>query len=173
MGGEGAKGGERMRSAYLSSEAIAHIQHVFPAVKYDAEAARPALFIEANEIIPLLLFLRDEKSLALTRMENVTAVDWKDHFEMVYHLFSPTHLHWATVKVTLSHERPVIASATAVFPGAEFEEREVYDLMGIAFTDHPDLRRILLPDTFVGHPLRKDFAQPPPPAIRAVRREGE
>lgn len=160
-----------MRNEYLSREGIERIRLVFPSIQYDEEAARPALYIEANEIIPLLLLLRDDETLGFTRMENVTAVDWKDHFEMVYHLFSPIHLHWVTVKVALSHERPVIASATEVFPGVEFEEREIYDLMGVTLTGHPDLRRVLLPDDFVGHPLRKDFVAPPPPVIKATRRE--
>ena len=167
----GEKGGECMRNAYLSQAEIERIEHVFPSVRHDAEALRPALCVEANEIIPLLIFLRDDGPLSFSRMEDLTAVDWKDHFEMVYHLFSPTHLHWATVKAALSHEHPVIASATAVFPGAAFEEREVYDLMGIAFSGHPDLRRIFLPDDFVGYPLRKDFVASPPPTVKAVRRE--
>ena len=81
-------------------------------------------------------------------------------------------MHWLTVKVTLDHDTPVIPSATAVFPGVEFEEREVYDLMGIAFTGHPDLRRVFHVDSFVGHPLRKDFVAPPPPNIPRIRREG-
>ncbi len=115
--------------------------------------------------------LRDDGTLQLTRLENVTAVDWKDHFEMVYHLFSPTELHWLTLKVMLPHDAPVLPSATSVFPGAEFEEREVYDLMGIVFTGHPDLRRVFHADDFVGHPLRKDFVPPPPPAVPSFRKE--
>ena len=161
-----------MRKAYLTAEALAGIKLAFPHADYDAEAARPALFIGADELLALLTFLRDDSALQLTRMENVTAVDWKDRFEMVYHLFSPVHMHWLTVKVTLPHDAPVLPSATAVFPGVEFEEREVYDLMGISFTGHPDLRRVFHRDDFVGHPLRKDFVPPPPPNIPRIRREG-
>ena len=161
-----------MRKAYLTAEALAGIKLAFPHADYDAEAARPALFIGADELLALLTFLRDDSALQLTRMENVTAVDWKDRFEMVYHLFSPTLMHWLTVKVTLPHDVPVLPSATAVFPGVEFEEREVYDLMGISFTGHPDLRRVFHRDDFVGHPLRKDFVPPPPPNIPRIRKEG-
>ena len=161
-----------MRKAYLTAEALAGIKIAFPSVEYDAEAARPALYIGADELVAFLTFLRDDAALQLTRMENVTAVDWKDRFEMVYHLFSPVHMHWLTVKVTLPHDAPVVPSATAVFPGVEFEEREVYDLMGIAFTGHPDLRRVFHVDSFVGHPLRKDFVAPPPPNSPRIRREG-
>ena len=161
-----------MRNDYLSAEALAGIKLAFSNAVYDAEAARAAVYIGADELIALLTFLRDDTALQLTRMENVTAVDWKDRFEMVYHLFSPVHMHWLTVKVTLPHDAPVVPSATAVFPGVEFEEREVYDLMGISFTGHPDLRRVFHHEDFVGHPLRKDFVPPPPPNIPRIRREG-
>ena len=161
-----------MRNDYLSAEALAGIKLAFSNAVYDAEAARAAVYIGADELVAFLTFLRDDTGLQLTRMENATAVDWKDRFEMVYHLFSPVHMHWLTVKVTLPHDAPVVPSATAVFPGVEFEEREVYDLMGISFTGHPDLRRVFHHEDFVGHPLRKDFVPPPPPNIPRIRREG-
>lgn len=161
-----------MRNDYLSAEALSGIKLAFSNAVYDAEAARAAVYIGADELIALLTFLRDDTALQLTRMENVTAVDWKDRFEMVYHLFSPVHMHWLTVKVTLPHDTPAVPSATAVFPGVEFEEREVYDLMGITFTGHPDLRRVFHHENFVGHPLRKDFVPPPPPNIPRIRKEG-
>ena len=161
-----------MRKSYVPMEVLAGIKRAFPSVVYDAEAERPALYSGAEELVPFLKFLCDDETLQLTRMENVTAVDWKDRFEMVYHLFAPVLMHWLTVKVTLPHDAPVLPSATAVFPGVEFEEREVYDLMGISFTGHPDLRRVFHPDDFVGHPLRKDFVAPPPPNIPRIRKEG-
>ena len=161
-----------MRNDYLSAEALAGIKLAFSNAVYDAEAARAAVYIGADELVAFLTFLRDDTELQLTRMENATAVDWKDRFEMVYHLFSPVHMHWLTVKVTLPHDAPVVPSATAVFPGVEFEEREVYDLMGITFTGHPDLRRVFHHENFVGHPLRKDFVPPPPPNIPRIRKEG-
>ena len=161
-----------MRNDYLSAEALAGIKLAFSNAVYDAEAARAAVYIGADELVAFLTFLRDDTGLQLTRMENATALDWKDRFEMVYHLFSPVHMHWLTVKVTLPHDAPVVPSATAVFPGVEFEEREVYDLMGITFTGHPDLRRVFHHENFVGHPLRKDFVPPPPPNIPRIRKEG-
>ena len=161
-----------MRNDYLSAEALAGIKLAFSNAVYDAEAARAAVYIGADELVAFLTFLHDDTALQLTRMENVTAVDWKDRFETVYHLFAPASEHWLTVKVTLPHDAPVVPSATAVFPGVEFEEREVYDLMGITFTGHPDLRRVFHHENFVGHPLRKDFVPPPPPNIPRIRREG-
>ena len=161
-----------MRKDYVSLDALAGIKLAFPNAKYDAEAEHPALYIGVDELIALLTFLHNNETLQLTRMENVTAVDWKDRFEMVYHLFSYECMHWLTVKVTLPHDAPVVPSVTAVFPGVEFEEREVYDLMGIAFTGHPDLRRVFHHENFVGHPLRKNFVPPPPPNIPRIRKEG-
>jgi NADH-quinone oxidoreductase subunit C len=91
----------------------------------------------------------------------VTAVDWNDRFELLYHCYSysfektPSCL---VLRVSLPHDdNPLAPSVTSVWPGADFQEREVYDLMGIKFVGHPDLRRILLADDFPGHPLRKDY----------------
>ena len=123
-----------MRNKYVTPAMLEALKVAFSSAEYDAEAERPALYIAAEELLGLLRVLRDDGTLQLTRLENVTAVDWKDRFEMVYHLFSPTELHWLTLKVTLPHDAPVLPSVTPVFPGAEFEEREVYDLMGIVFT---------------------------------------
>ena len=87
----------------------------------------------------------------------LSGVDWRDHFEVVYHLSSLEHKNKATVKVPLSREEPVIPSVTPLWNGANWHEREAYDLLGIRFTGHPDLRRILLPEDWEGHPLRKDY----------------
>ena len=171
MGGKGESGGDSMRKEYAPAETLAAIKEQFPAAEYDAEAVRPAVYIGADELISFLTYLRGNAALAFTRLENLTAVDWKDRFETVYPLFAPASEHWLTVKVTLPHDAPRVPSATAVFPGAEFEEREVYDLMGISFTGHPDLRRVFLPENFAGHPLRKDFKAPPPPEIPRIRKE--
>ena len=160
-----------MRNKYVTPAMLEALKVAFSSAEYDAEAERPALYIAAEELLGLLRVLRDDGTLQLTRLENVTAVDWKDRFEMVYHLFSPTELHWLTLKVMLPHDAPVLPSATSVFPGAEFEEREVYDLMGVVFTGHPDLRRVFHADDFVGHPLHKDFVPPPPPAVPSFRKE--
>ena len=139
-----------MRNKYVTPAMLEALKVAFSSAEYDAEAERPALYIAAEELLGLLRVLRDDGTLQLTRLENVTAVDWKDRFEMVYHLFSPTELHWLTLKVMLPHDAPVLPSATSVFPGAEFEEREVYDLMGIVFTGHPDLRRVFHADDLSG-----------------------
>ena len=165
---------------YLDESGLAFIKERFPAAEYNAEEAKPAVYIPADELLSLMQFLRD--TLEFRRIENVTSVDYKTYFEMVYHLFSrvtadickdvPDENKWITVKVKLDHDNPLVPSVTSVFPGTEFEEREVYDLMGIKFTGHPDLRRILMWEGFPGHPLRKDYKQAAPPFVERVTRRG-
>ena len=157
-------------TTYFSKERLKTLVEIFPKATFDEEAEEPALFVHAADLLAVLCALKEKEGF--DRLGNLTAVDWKDRFEMVYHLFSYECTHWLTVKVTLPHDAPVVPSATAVFPGVEFEEREVYDLMGISFTGHPDLRRVFHVDSFVGHPLRKDFVPPPPPNIPRIRKEG-
>ena len=157
---------------YIGAPLLAILKETFPTVEYDSEAAQPAVYVPAAELTALLKFLRDDGRFGFNRLENLTAVDGKTYFEMVYHLFTWGANVWITVKVKLDHDAPSVPSVTGVFPGAEFEEREVYDLMGIGFSGHPDLRRILLAEDFTGHPLRKDYRQAAPPKVPHLRREG-
>ena len=104
--------------------------------------------------------LRDNLGYALLSM--VTAVDYPDRIEVIYLAFALEHSHGVEIRAVLPREDlPDCPSLTSVWPGAEFQEREVYDLMGINFVGHPDLRRILTEDDFPGHPLRKDFSIDP------------
>ena len=157
---------------YIDVSLLQIIKDTFPSADYDTAAPQPALYVAVEELSALMRFLRDDTRFSFGRLENVTAVDYKTYFEMVYHLFNWPAGCWITVKVKLSHEKPFVPSVTNIFPGVEFEEREVYDLMGIGFTGHPDLRRILLADDFEGHPLRKDYKQLIPPHVRRIRKEG-
>ena len=158
--------------AYIDASLLAILKQKFPSAEYDGEVAQPAVYVPAADIVAVLSFLRDDERFAFARLENLTSVDYKTYFEMVYHLFSWNKGVWITVKVKLAHEQPTVPSVTGVFPGAEFEEREVYDLMGIGFTGHPDLRRILLADDFEGYPLRKDYKQIMPPYVRRIEKGG-
>jgi NADH-quinone oxidoreductase subunit C len=92
---------------------------------------------------------------------DVTAVDWMDakehRFEVVYQLLSVAKRHRVTIKVPVSEDQPEVPTATALWHGANFLEREVWDMFGIRFAGHPDLRRILMYEEFIGHPLRKDY----------------
>ena len=86
-------------------------------------------------------------------------MDWlaEEKFELVYQLFSLKYNRYLMVSVFIPRDKPEIPTVSSVFPIAEWQEREVYDLMGIIYTDHPDLRRLFLEDDWVGYPLRKDY----------------
>jgi NADH:ubiquinone oxidoreductase subunit C len=90
----------------------------------------------------------------------VTAVDWRTHFTVVYHLTSTVHRHILVVKVKLDHEQPVIRTVADIWRTAEFHEREAFDLFGVEFRGHPDLRRLFMTDEWKGWPLRKDYEDP-------------
>lgn len=149
-----------MRTRYFSKERLAKLVEVFPKATFDAEAEEPALIVTAADFPAVLRALKEKEGF--DRLGNLTAVDWKDHIEMVYHLYNMEENVKLEVKAVLDSAAPVIESATSLYPGAEFEEREVYDLMGVEFLGHPDLRRILMPDDYPAHPLRKDFVAPVP-----------
>ena len=122
---------------------------------------RGELTITANaaDIVKVMTFLRDDHACEFRSFIDVTAVDWpsrEKRFDVVYHLLSPTKNTRVRVKIETDEATPV-ASIIDVFPGANWFEREVYDLYGVLFTGHPDMRRLLTDYGFDGHPLRKDF----------------
>ncbi len=103
--------------------------------------------------------LRDRSEFAFDLLSSLSAVDYIDHFEVVYHLTSLRQNRSAVAKVKCGEGRhdPVVPSVVSVWRGADFQEREAYDLMGVRFDGHPNMKRIMLWDGFPGHPLRKDF----------------
>lgn len=116
-----------------------------------------AIFINPVEIVPVLRFLREGQKF--NRLTAVTAVDWHPaapRFELIYLLHSIPRNERLIVKCRLA-EGQEIESATAVFKGANWYEREVFDLFGVVFRNHPGLTRIMMPDDWVGHPLRRDY----------------
>jgi NADH-quinone oxidoreductase subunit C len=106
-------------------------------------------------------FLKETAGLDFDFCEDLTAVDWpkRNVIEVVVHLLSYRHKHALKLKVEADRAAPVVPSLQPVWKTADWFEREVYDLFGVTFTGHPDLRRILLPDDWVGHPLRKDYQE--------------
>jgi len=90
-------------------------------------------------------------------LADVTAIDWKDRIEVVYRLTALESNEKVVLRVDLDREKPEVESVTSVWKGADYQEREVFDLMGVVFEEHPDLRRILLPEDWEGYPLRKDY----------------
>jgi NADH-quinone oxidoreductase subunit C len=128
--------------------------------EFHAQTRDPYIVIEPAQVRPVLMLLRDDPALRFEMLLLVSGVDWRDRFEVVYHLTSLTYGHRIALKATLPHDDPHIGSAAAIYPTANWHERETYDLMGIVFDGHPDLRRIFLPDDWEGHPLRKDYVSP-------------
>jgi NADH-quinone oxidoreductase subunit C len=114
---------------------------------------------QANDIVAVMRYLRDDPACLFWNLLDVTAVDWPSRerrFDVVYHLLSPKRNARIRVKIETDETTPV-ASIIEVFPTADWLERETYDLYGVVFTGHPDMRRILTDYGFEGHPLRKDF----------------
>ncbi|SHI99024.1 NADH dehydrogenase subunit B /NADH dehydrogenase subunit C /NADH dehydrogenase subunit D [Malonomonas rubra DSM 5091] len=127
-------------------------------------ADMPVLTVQAELLRDLLSFLKHESSQKYRRLEDLTAVDESQRqrkpnhrFTMVYHLLTFEGPGYLRIKVPLSGESPVAPSITSIWPSAGWYEREVYDMFGIEFADHPDLRRILMPPEWEGHPLRKEY----------------
>jgi NADH-quinone oxidoreductase subunit C len=111
------------------------------------------------DIVKVITFLRDDERCQFYSFIDVTAVDWpgrEQRFDVVYHLLSPKLNRRIRVKMEVGENEPV-PSIIGIFPGADWFERETYDLYGILFTGHPDMRRLLTDYGFEGHPLRKDF----------------
>lgn len=147
---------------------------------HDFEAIDPWIEIRGEGLPEIGRYLRDQRDLWFDLLNCITAVDyfepdpkkaeqvkWQPHLELVYHLSSTMHRHRLVLKVELPRwledqpgQLPEIPSVSSVWSTAEWHEREVFDLSGVFFLGHPDLRRILCPEDWVGHPLRKDYQQP-------------
>jgi len=126
------------------------------------EATPQWVVVQPEKLVAVATYLRDDSDLDIRFLIGVTAVDRLDHFEVVYHLQSFSRNHMLILKArALDHKNPEVPSLVSVWRGAELQEREVYDLMGIRFADHPDLRRVFLWEGFPGHPLRKDWLEMP------------
>ena len=113
----------------------------------------------AENVIALLTFLRDDAKCGFVNMTDICGVDWPqraERFDVVYHLLSPKKNLRIRVKVPVGEDQPV-PSACGIYPGADWFERETWDMYGVLFTGHPDLRRLLTDYGFEGHPLRKDY----------------
>ena len=124
----------------------------------DTPLGESVLEIAPGEIIAVLRFLKTDQQYE--RLSAITCVDWhpaEPRFEVVYQLHSLRHNRRLRLKCRLGGEGPALESATAVYRSANWYEREVFDLFGVTFRNHPDLRRLLMPDYWQGHPLRKDF----------------
>ncbi|HEX5417698.1 MAG TPA: NADH-quinone oxidoreductase subunit C [Chloroflexota bacterium] len=126
----------------------------------------PAFVIDREGLIELVTFLKDEPDLGFDRLSDLCAVDYLElertpRFGIVYHLYAAAQHRYARIRVPVDEDDAVVPSLTAVWPGANWFEREAFDQYGIEFSDHPDLKRILNPDDWEGYPLRKDYEHTP------------
>jgi len=117
--------------------------------------------IRPEHLLEAARFVHDDRDLDGSFLNALTGLDRYDRFEVVYDLTSMAHNHRFTLKVRADHGDPVVPSVASVWYGAHLQEREAYDLLGIRFAGHPDLKRLFLWDGFPGHPLRKDFRRLP------------
>lgn len=118
-----------------------------------------SLVVQPDKLFALVSYLNSEPSLAIDYLGDLTAVDYLEHIELIYRLVSLEKNQVLQVKVRLQgRDEPQVPSITPLLSGADFMEREVFDLMGVRFQNHPSLRHIMLWEGFPGHPLRKDYA---------------
>jgi NADH-quinone oxidoreductase subunit C len=121
----------------------------------------PWLNVDAKAIVDVCRYLRDDSESAFEVLSDLTALDLpkEEKLQVVYHLYSYSRRHQIVLKADLSRETPSIATVEGVWKAANWFEREVFDLFGIMFEGHTDLRRIMLPEDWVGYPLRKDYVE--------------
>ena len=128
---------------------------------FQGEVAQPWAAVAAEAIADVAAFCKSDPELAFDNLMCLSAVDYPKEtpprLELVYHLWSYTHTHSFVLKVHLPHESPSVRTVENVWGVANWHEREAYDMFGIKFRGHPDLRRILMPEDFDAYPLRKDY----------------
>lgn len=148
-----------------AADLIAALAEAVPGAQYEAlessdSAVTPVILVDVAHLLDTCRALESAPGLEFRGFVDVTAADFypqrKPRFDVVYHLVSPHRRARVRLKVRVGNDEPV-PSVTAVWPGAGWMEREVYDLFGIVFDGHDDLRRLLMPDDWEGHPLRKDY----------------
>lgn len=116
-----------------------------------------AVAVDAKQLPAVMAYLKNTPGLDFDYLTMVTAVDYYQEFEVIYQLVAMPHNHRLTVKTRCTRENPVLPSVTGLWRSADLQEREIYDLMGITFEGHPNLKRIVLWPEFPGHPQRRDF----------------
>ncbi|MFC1928671.1 NADH-quinone oxidoreductase subunit C [Chloroflexota bacterium] len=145
-----------MTISLSGSKVAEQISGHFPKAVF--EASDEALLVKVESIFDIAEHLKNSPELDFDYLNYITAVDYFDYFEVVYQLTSMKHNHNLVLKTRCyDQDNPVVPSVVKLWRGADFQEREIYDLMGISFEGHPNLKRIVLWPGFEGHPLRKDY----------------
>jgi NADH-quinone oxidoreductase subunit C len=145
-----------MTASLLGGEVAQQITESFPDALIEASDA--SIVINSDSLLAVVAFLKETAGLDFDYLNSITAVDYYDYFELVYQLTSMQHNHSLILKTRCrGRENPTVSSIVSLYQGADFQEREIYDLMGISFEGHSNLKRIFLWEGFEGHPLRKDY----------------
>ena len=144
-------------------EIFARLEKQFPGKLSDfrGDVPEPYCSVSVPAIVDVCRFLRDEAGLKFEVLSDLTALDWpkEEKIQIVYHLYSYPNKHQIVLKVDLPRENPRIATVEEIWKVANWFEREVFDLFGVIFEGHSDLRRIMLPEDWIGYPLRKDYIE--------------
>ena len=151
-----------MTTAVTGAELADALRSRFPDDVAGADAA--AAFVVPGAVAEVCRFLRDDPEHDYRLLNSITAVDYVEHFDVVYRMTSLSRNAMAVLKARVyGREAPSLPTVTGVWRGATLQEREVWDLLGVAFEGHPGLKRILTWEGFQGHPLRRDYLEPPLP----------
>src|SRR5262249_486619 len=129
---------------------------------FNEKALDPYIVVKADAIVEVCRFLKENPALAFDCLSNISALDYIKANKIKLSPPSLSHppRHKIVVKVDVPRENPTMPSVEGIWKAANWQEREIYDLLGVILTGHPDLRRLLMPEDWVGHPLRKDFVEP-------------
>lgn len=146
-----------------AASTVETVQHAFPQAIVETIELRQeqTLILKPESLVEVCAYLKQDLDYAF--LETITAIDWPERvprFDVVYHLLSLTHRCFIRLKIRVGQRReehPAVPSLTGLWPAANWYEREVFDLFGLTFTGHPDLRRIMMPPEWTTHPLRKDY----------------
>ncbi|MBN4065750.1 NADH-quinone oxidoreductase subunit C [Candidatus Amoebophilus asiaticus] len=134
------------------------ITSLIPDAEFNEEGEFLNIIVDSDKLYSLAKYLRETEDTDFDYLFCLTCIDWLEYFYTVYHLTSKRHKHTIVLKAKITdHDNPGVDTVCDIWKTAEFHEREVYDLFGVKFKNHPDLRRIFLEDDWVGHPLRKDY----------------
>jgi len=145
-----------MTVALSGNEIATRLEEQFPGSV--VESGPNSLLVKSESLLEVATFLKTTPGLDFDYLSSITAVDYYDYFEVVYQLTSMKHNHSLVVKTRCyGRENLALPSVVSLWRGADFQEREIYDLMGISFEGHPNLKHIVLWEGFEGHPLRKDY----------------
>ena len=171
--------GAYLATTPMAERAVEKLQAQFPDLFFEVRRFRDevTVYVPREHIVDTCQFLKNDGELRYNYLSDLTGNDWLDRdprFEVIYHLYSMEHFTRLRLKVRVPEDDCTCPSVTGVWSTANWHERETYDMFGIVFEGHPDLRRILTPDEWVGHPLRQDYEigwEEPEFTVRKVQRD--